>query len=466
MTDVGWHLTDDGWPTGVPVGRLIGVMVSVGLYAYKKWIRHQKQKQRRQGQAVAETRPEQLSEERNPLEDTGLEQLFREKDLITHEAEEMKKIRNEAEAEIQKRNNVIKELANKLEIALNDGEKTKTLLAEANRRDKALGEYFKALEAELLVKHGQTEDLLKQQENWKREKLDLEHQIQKLEHKTEVQGKKTANFLAEAHKREQVLGDYIRILEADVILKHHQIESLSNEQQNWKREKQELENQIEVALHHGQEMKNWCERQKTRADEMELYLTLREYETKVRHSLAVEVKKRDEKIEEMANELEVALHHGKEMEKLVEKEKAKANEMDRHLTNLRENEKKLRDRFAVEVKNRDEKTQEMAGQLVSALHHGKKMENYLKILKARADETDRCLTSLRQYKAKITDRFAVEVKKRDEKIEEMANKLEDALHHGQKMENLLKIEKAKAHEKGRYLTSLREYKTTKFRSKP
>ncbi|XP_066956240.1 uncharacterized protein [Macrobrachium rosenbergii] len=305
-------------------------MVSVGLYAYNKWIRHQKQKQHRQGLAVAETRPEQLSEERNPLEDTGLQQLFREKDVITHEAEEMnRKIRKEVEAEIRKRDNVIKELANKLETALSDGEKTKTLLAEANRRDKALGEYFKALEVELLIKHGQTEDLLKQQENWKREKLDLEHQIQELEHKTEVQGKKTANFLAEAQKREQVLGNYIRILEAEVILKHHQMESLLNEQQNWKREKQELE------------MKNWYEIQKTRADEMELYLTLREYETKVRHSLAVEVKKRDEKIEEMANELEVALHHGKEMEKLVEKEKAKVNEMDRHLTNLRENEKSL-----------------------------------------------------------------------------------------------------------------------------
>ncbi|XP_066984762.1 golgin subfamily A member 6-like protein 24 [Macrobrachium rosenbergii] len=449
VTDVGWPVTDGGWPTGVTAALAIGgtMMASVGLYVYNKWISHQKEKQHQQGQAIGETRLEQLFEERNVIKNTRLEQLFKERDRMAQQAEEMDtKIRNEYEAEIQQRDNVIKELANKLEIALSQGEKAKNLLAEANRRDKTLGEYFKAMETELLLKHSQTDDLLKEQQNWKREKKELEDQI-------EAQGKEMEHFLAEAGRRDKQLG----ALEEDIMIKNRQIEDLSCEKQNWKCEKEELEHQIEVALHHGEEMENCYETEKARADKIELCLILREYETKVKDSLAVEVQKRDEKIEEMANQLEAALHHGKEMENLVGKQKARANHMDKYLITFQENEKKLRDRFALEVKNKDKKTQEMSNKLEAALHHGKEMENLVEKQKATANEMNRYLTSLQEYEKKLRDQFAMEVKNRDEKIQEMSNKLEAALHHGKEMENLVEKQKATANEMDRYLTSLQEY---------
>ncbi|XP_066957215.1 uncharacterized protein [Macrobrachium rosenbergii] len=355
-----------------------GTMMASGvLHAYNKWTIHKKQKQ--QAEALGETR--------------RLPQLLEEKDVTPQETKEMeRKIRTEFEEEIQKRDNMIKELANKLDIALRQGEKTENLLAEANDREMQLGISFGILQEELLIRDDQIENLL-------------------------------------------------------------------NEERNWKREKQELEHQIEIALHHGKEMENWYEIEKARADEIDQYLTSREYETKVRDTfVAVEVKKRDEKIEEMANQLEAALHHGKEMENLVEKEKARANEMVRYLSSLREYEKNLRDRFAVEVKNRDEKIQEIADKLQAALHHGVMMENLMKTEKARADEMDKYLTTLREYETTLRDRFAVEVKNRDKKIQETADKLEAALHHGKKLENLLKILKARADEMDRELTSLQKYK--------
>ncbi|XP_064100418.1 myosin heavy chain, clone 203-like [Macrobrachium nipponense] len=243
--------------------------------------------------------------------------------------------------------------------------------------------------------------------------------------------------LLEKNKTEKRLDSCLTTLEEDLLNRDRQIDLL-NEERNWKREKKDLEHQIEIALQHGKEMENYLEIAKARANEMDRYLaSLQDYEAKLRDCFAVEVKKRDEQIQEIADKLEASFHYGKEIENFAIKEKARADELDRYVTSLREFETKLRDSFAAEVTNRDKTIEEMASKIKATLHYGQEMENFAIKEKARADELDRYVTSLREFETKLRDSFTAEVKNRDKKIEEMASKLEATLHQGEEMEHLL-----------------------------
>ncbi|XP_064101801.1 trichohyalin-like [Macrobrachium nipponense] len=473
VADGGCPVTDGGWPTGVASTALVigrALLPSVGLYIYNKWCIHRKRNQ--QEEAVAETT-------------TRLELPLGENDFNAQVVKEMeRKIRAEFEEDILEKDKLIEELANKLEEALRQEEKMDNLLAiedflldelkcqdekqelkqllkerdviiqEAEERQQNMTAEFeeKLLEKDTLIEDLANkleaalrqeekmdnllakEQLLEEELDWKYEKQELEHQIQATYHlMTEME-----KLLEEKSKSEKRLESCLRTLEEDLLNRDRQIEDLLYEERTWKYEKQELEHQIKVALQHGKEMENCLEIAKARASEMDRYLaSLEDYEAKLRDCFAVEVKKRDEKIQEIADKLEAAFHYGKEIESFAKKEKARADELDRYANSLREFETNLRDSFAAEVTNRDRKIEEMASKLEATLHYGKEMENFAKKEKARADELDRYVISLREFETKLRDSFTAEVKNRDKKIEEMASKLEATLHQGEEMEHLL-----------------------------
>ncbi|XP_064103286.1 plectin-like [Macrobrachium nipponense] len=148
--------------------------------------------------------------------------------------------------------------------------------------------------------------------------------------------------------------------------------------------------------------------------------------------------------EDTNEELVSALRHGKEMEALLEDARARELEMKSSLLSLEERlqqkDCQIEDLLSNERKLKSEK-QQLAKKIE---RDEKQMESLLAELKETEYEVGLCFNIIEEKEKNLKDHFEGEIKKKDDVIASLQNKLENALHQKKEMETLM--EEARARE--------------------
>ncbi|XP_064103288.1 myosin-2 heavy chain, non muscle-like [Macrobrachium nipponense] len=148
--------------------------------------------------------------------------------------------------------------------------------------------------------------------------------------------------------------------------------------------------------------------------------------------------------EDTNEELVSALRHGKEMEALLEDARARELEMKSSLLSLEER-LQQKDCQIEDLLSNERKLESEKQQLAKKIERDEKqMESLLAELKETEYEVGLCFNIIEEKEKNLKDHFEGEIKKKDDVIASLQNKLENALHQKKEMETLM--EEARARE--------------------
>ncbi|XP_064101833.1 putative uncharacterized protein MYH16 [Macrobrachium nipponense] len=250
-----------------------------------------------------------------------------------------------------------------------------------------------------------------------------------------LRGKEMEALLEDARARELEMKSSLLSLEERLQQKDCQIEDMLSVERRLKLEKQQLAKKIKQD--DIQMASLLAELEEAENEIGHCFNIIQEKENSLKDYFEGEIKKKDEVIEKLHEELGSALLRGKEMEALLEDARARELEIKSSLLSLEERlqqkDCQIEDMLSVERRLKLEK-QQLAKKIKQ---DDIQMASLLAELEEAENEIGLCFNIIQEKENSLKDYFEGEIKKKDEVIEKLHDQLEVALQREKEMESFL-----------------------------